>query len=106
MKGLLVKTAIGLGLLCVAPALVSAQAWQPTRSIKMICPFPAGGGTDLIARLAAKGLSDRLRQQGDVENRGGRHGALRRQQVRQGAPDGYTIGAVSAGTIIGQPAVD
>lgn len=95
MKGLLVKTAIGLGILCVAPALASAQAWQPTRSIKMICPFPAGGGTDLIARLAAKGLSDRLGQQVFVENRGGANGAIGLQTLKQSAPDGYTIAMTS-----------
>ena len=95
MKGLLVKTAIGLGLLSAAPALASAQAWQPTRSIKMICPFPAGGGTDLIARLAAKGLSDRLGQQVYVENRGGANGGLGAQEVMRAEPDGYTIGAIS-----------
>ena len=51
----------------------SAQAW-PQRPIRMICPFPAGGGTDFIARLAAKHLSDRLGQQVYVENRGGANG--------------------------------
>ena len=53
----------------------SAQAW-PQRPIRMICPFPAGGGTDFIARLAAKHLSDRLGQQVYVENRGGANGAI------------------------------
>ena len=47
-----------------------AQPW-PQRPIKMIVPFPAGGGTDFIARIAAKHLSDRLGQQVFVENRGG-----------------------------------
>jgi len=76
MKALLVKTAIGLGLLCALPALASAQGWQPTRSIKMICPYPAGGGTDQIARIVALQLSKRLGQQVVVENRGGAGGAI------------------------------
>ena len=80
----------------------SAQAW-PQRPIKMICPFPAGGGTDLIARLAAKHLSDRLGQQVYVENRGGANGAIGLQALMQADPDGYTIGAISDGPIVANP---
>ena len=105
MQGVLTKTAIVLGLLAVAPALAQAETWQPTRSIKMICPFPAGGGTDLIARLAAKGLSERLGQQVYVENRGGANGAIGVQQLMQADPDGYTIGAISDGPMIVNPAL-
>ena len=53
-----------LGLACLAPALAGAQDWQPTRPIKLICPFPAGGGTDLIARIVAQQLSDAARPAG------------------------------------------
>jgi len=105
MNGVLTRTALVLGLLAVAPALAHAETWQPTRSIKMICPFPAGGGTDLIARLAAKGLSDRLGQQVYVENRGGANGAIGTQQLMQAEPDGYTIGAISDGPMIVNPAL-
>jgi tripartite-type tricarboxylate transporter receptor subunit TctC len=105
MKRVLTRAAIVLGLLAVAPALATAEVWQPTRSIKMICPFPAGGGTDLIARLAAKGLSDRLGQQVYVENRGGANGAIGVQQLMQSDPDGYTIGAISDGPMIVNPAL-
>jgi tripartite-type tricarboxylate transporter receptor subunit TctC len=105
MQGVLTRTAIVLGLLAVAPALAQAETWQPTRSIKMICPFPAGGGTDLIARLAAKGLSDRLGQQVYVENRGGANGAIGVQALMQADPDGYTIGAISDGPMIVNPAL-
>ena len=105
MQGAVIRTAIVLGLLAAAPALATAETWQPTRSIKMICPFPAGGGTDLIARLAAKGLSDRLGQQVYVENRGGANGAIGVQQLMQADPDGYTIGAISDGPMIVNPAL-
>src|SRR5262249_13997004 len=74
----LAKPAPMLALATALPAAAWAQApvqsW-PQRSIKMIVPFPAGGGTDFIARLAAKHLSERLGQQVFVENRAGANGA-------------------------------
>jgi tripartite-type tricarboxylate transporter receptor subunit TctC len=90
----LIARAVALGLLCLVPALASAQGW-PNRPIKMIVPFPAGGGTDFIGRLAAKHLSDRLGQQVYVENRGGANGGIGAQALMQAEPDGYTIGAIS-----------
>jgi len=86
------------------PTAAAAQAW-PQRPIRMICPFPAGGGTDFIARLAAKHLSDRLGQQVYVENRGGANGAIGLQALMQSDPDGYTIAAVSDGPIVANPAL-
>jgi tripartite-type tricarboxylate transporter receptor subunit TctC len=103
-KGLMIKGLAAIGLLCLVPGLAAAQAW-PQRQIKMICPFPAGGGTDLIARLAAKHLSDRLGQQVYVENRGGANGAIGVQALMQAEPDGYTIGAISDGPMIINPAL-
>jgi tripartite-type tricarboxylate transporter receptor subunit TctC len=89
---------------CALPTAATAQAW-PQRPIRMICPFPAGGGTDFIARLAAKYLSDRLGQQVYVENRGGANGAIGLQALMQSDPDGYTIAAVSDGPIVANPAL-
>jgi tripartite-type tricarboxylate transporter receptor subunit TctC len=79
----------------LAPALAGAQGWQPTRSIKLICPYPAGGGTDQIARIVAQQLTKRLGQQVVVENRGGANGGIGAQEVMRAAPDGYTLGAIS-----------
>jgi tripartite-type tricarboxylate transporter receptor subunit TctC len=84
-----------IGLLCLAPANGGAEDWKPTRPIKMICPFPAGGGTDQIARIVALQLTNRLGQQVYVENRGGANGGLGAQEVMRADPDGYTIGAIS-----------
>ncbi|MPZ40803.1 MAG: hypothetical protein GEU95_22675 [Rhizobiales bacterium] len=83
-------TLLGLGLL-VAPS-AEAQDW-PNKPIKMIVPFPAGGGTDFIARLMAQHLTTRLGQQVYVENRGGANGAIGLQALKQSDPDGYTIAA-------------
>ena len=94
MRNLLIKSAAALGLLCLAPALAGAD-WQPTRPIKLICPYPAGGGTDIIARIVAQHLATRLGQQVYVENRGGANGGLGALEVARAAPDGYVLGAIS-----------
>jgi len=100
------KTAAALALLWLTPALAQAQqAWQPTRQIKAIVPFPAGGGTDLMGRLVAKGLSERLGQQVYVENIGGANGSIGVQAVQRAEPDGYTIGVLSDGPMIVNPAL-
>jgi tripartite-type tricarboxylate transporter receptor subunit TctC len=95
---------VALAVICLVPTLAPAQSW-PQRQIKMIVPFPAGGGTDLIGRLAAKHLGDRLGQQVYVENRGGANGAIGTQALMQAEPDGYTIGAISDGPMIVNPAL-
>jgi len=93
MRRFLTIPAALLGLACLAP--LAHADWQPTRAIKLICPFPAGGGTDQIARIVAQQLSKRLGQQVVVENRGGANGGLGAQEVMRAEPDGYTLGAIS-----------
>jgi tripartite-type tricarboxylate transporter receptor subunit TctC len=83
-----------LAVACLAPALAAAQAW-PQRPVKMIVPFPAGGGTDSIARIVAKYLTQRLGQQVFVENRGGANGGIGLQALAVSDPDGYTIATSS-----------
>ena len=70
------------------PAL--AQAW-PTRAIRFIVPFNAGGTTDLIARIISQWLSERLGQQVIVENKPGGGTNIGVQAVVNAAPDGYTL---------------
>ncbi|MGA9054861.1 MAG: tripartite tricarboxylate transporter substrate-binding protein, partial [Pseudolabrys sp.] len=72
-----------------------AQDWPEKQTIKMIVPFPAGGGTDVVARIVAKYLSERLRQTIIIENRGGANGQIGLQALKQSAPDGYTIEVTS-----------
>ena len=98
------RLAAALLLACALPAAAAAQAW-PQRPIKMIVPFPAGGGTDFIARLVAKHLSDRLGQQVFVENRGGANGAVGLQALMQSDPDGYTISACSDTPLVVNPSL-
>jgi tripartite-type tricarboxylate transporter receptor subunit TctC len=102
MRNLLTKIVAAVGLVLVAPVVAAAQTW-PQKPIKMIVPFPAGGGTDFIARLAAKHLSDRLGQQVVVENRGGANGAIGLQALMQADPDGYTIATSSDTPLVVNP---
>ena len=74
--------AAAVGVLLVAPDASVAQSW-PQRPIRMIVPFPAGGGTDVVARMVAKNLSERLQQSVVVENRGGANGAIGLQALQR-----------------------
>jgi tripartite-type tricarboxylate transporter receptor subunit TctC len=81
-------------LLCAAAMLmcggVLAQSW-PTRPVRLIVPFPAGGPSDILARPLAQGMAAFLGQPVVVENKGGVGGVLGVDSVAKSAPDGYTI---------------
>ncbi len=72
------------------PASASAQAY-PARPVRIIVPFPAGGTTDIIARLVAQRMSETMGQPAVVENRGGAGGSIGADAVAKAAPDGYTV---------------
>lgn len=75
---------------CTAVAFAQAPSY-PAKPVRIIVPYPAGGTTDIIARLAAAQLSERLRQPFVVENRAGASGAIGSVAVAQAAADGYTL---------------
>ncbi len=84
-------TASLLGLLSLAlHSGAQAQAY-PNKPIKMIVPFPAGGTTDIVARLVAQRMSESMGQPVTVDNRGGAGGAIGADMMAKAAPDGYTI---------------
>jgi tripartite-type tricarboxylate transporter receptor subunit TctC len=93
-------TALAAALAVAAPSSAGhAQAAFPTRPVKMIVPYPPGGGTDLLARALAQQLGQRWRQSVIVENVGGAGGNLGAEQVARAAPDGYTLLFASPGPI-------
>ena len=78
-------------LACLA-LIPGAQAQTyPSKSIRIIVPFPAGGTTDIVARLVAQRMSETIGQSVVVENRGGAGGSLGADLVAKAPPDGYTI---------------
>jgi len=78
-----------LGLL-VSATLCAQEPW-PSKPVRMILPFPPGGGTDILGRLIAERLSASLGQPVVVENRGGAGGNVGAEMAARSAPDGYTI---------------
>ena len=74
----------------VAPQEASAQAW-PTRSIRLVVPYTAGGSSDFVARLMAQKLTEGLGQSVVVDNKPGVAGIVGTEIVAKSAPDGYTL---------------
>src|SRR5262245_1729026 len=75
----------------------------PSREIKMIVPFPAGGPSDIVARIAADGMSKHLGHNVLIENVAGAGGTVGATRASEASPDGYTLFAASMGTIIAAP---
>lgn len=88
-------TLILVALACAAPP---ALAEYPDKPVKIIVPYPPGGTTDILARVIAQRLSERLKQSFIVENRGGASGAIGTQAVAKSAADGYTLCMGTIGT--------
>ena len=94
MKSLPRRHFLRLAGLAAAGSVVSrsalAQAW-PTRPVKLVVPFPAGGSTDLVGRIICQWLTERLGQSFIVENKPGGGTNIAVQQVVNATPDGYTL---------------
>ena len=85
----------------VIPAIVAVSAWGPAvaaepaafpnRPIRMIVPFPAGGPSDIVARLLGQKMSEDWGQPVVIENRPGANTIIGAQAAAKAAPDGYTL---------------
>ena len=84
------------------PAVSFAQAY-PVKPIRLIVPFPPGGGVDFIGRIVGQKLAERLGQQVAIDNRSGANGIVGLEVLKTSAPDGYTIAAASAGPLTVNP---
>jgi tripartite-type tricarboxylate transporter receptor subunit TctC len=87
------KASLLLGMLTTFLAFAGSAAAQPfpTKPIRMIVPYPPGGGTDGLARVLAERMSERLGQRVVIENMGGAGGTIGSAATAKAAPDGYTI---------------
>lgn len=95
-----------LGALCLTaalPALGHAQAGWPTRPVKIVLPYTAGGATDKLSRLVAQALAELLHQPVIVDNRPGGTGALGSAMVAHSQPDGYTLIVGFVGSMVLMP---
>ena len=93
---------IAIGLLSLAAATAAAQSWPSQKPIRFVSAFPAGGTTDILARVLGQKLSEVLGQSVVVENKAGAGGLIGTDAVAKAAPDGYTFllgnsGALASG---------
>jgi tripartite-type tricarboxylate transporter receptor subunit TctC len=86
-------------------AAVAQAAWQPTKPIKLVVPYPPGGSSDIIARAISQPLSEALKQPVIVENRPGANGNLGADFVAKSAPDGYTLLLCDVGALAISPSI-
>jgi len=95
LPALLATLLAAVGLLALTAASSVAQEWPTRGTIRLIVPYPAGGGTDVVARIVGKFLQERLNQTVIVDNRGGANGQVGLQALKQSPPDGYTMAMTS-----------
>ncbi|MGO4152266.1 Bug family tripartite tricarboxylate transporter substrate binding protein [Cupriavidus sp. YAF13] len=86
------------------PMLASAQAY-PSKPVRLIVPFPAGGPADVLGRVVGEGLSKAWGQSVLVENKAGAAGTIGVEQAAKAAPDGYTLAVVPVGNIAVNPSL-
>lgn len=81
----------------------ATSSWRPTKSVRLVVPFPPGGGADQLARIFAERLQPHLRQSVFVDNRGGANGIIGAQIASTAPPDGHTLFLGSIDTLSNNP---
>ncbi len=100
------KDVVLLAMLCAASVAHSAVAQTyPSKPVRMIVPFPPGGGNDILGRTVGQKLAQVVGQQVIVDNRGGAGGLIGAELAAKAAPDGYTIFLASVGNLAFNPAL-
>ena len=92
-----------LATLATAYALAAGAQNYPTKPVRIVVPFPAGGGVDLTARTVGQKLTDYLGQQVVIDNRAGAAGTIGAEHVAKSAPDGYTLLVAGPGSVAVAP---
>ena len=92
-------SAVAAALLALAGLAAPARADFPDHPIRLVVVFPAGGPTDIIARVVGQAMAEKLGQPIVIENRGGAGGVVGTEAVAKAAPDGYTLALTSAGAL-------
>lgn len=95
-RRLLAAQGLALALLAAAGAAPAQDPAYPSRQIRMVVPWPAGGPADIIARTLAASMSRQAGYSLFIDNRGGANGNIGAEAVARAAPDGYTIGLIAS----------
>jgi tripartite-type tricarboxylate transporter receptor subunit TctC len=96
--------ATALAIACAGGATALAQGY-PAKTVRLIVPFPAGGGSDIVGRIVAGRLTEQMKQQVIVDNRPGAGGSIGTEAAARAAPDGYTLVLASTSEIAVNPAL-
>src|SRR6476469_7935198 len=95
-----VRSAVSVLLMLAITSAVAAEKPYPSRPVRMIVPFPPGGGVDGVARIIGPKLTERWGQQVVVDNRPGGNTIVGNEALVKSAPDGYTLIIVSSAHVI------
>jgi tripartite-type tricarboxylate transporter receptor subunit TctC len=103
-------TKLGTAMLAVVASVLFTTAaafaqGYPTKAVRLIVPFPPGGGNDVIGRIVGQKLTERWGQQVIIDNRAGANGIVGLQLLMQSPPDGYTLAVAAAGPIAVNPSL-
>jgi len=93
------RGAVAMAGLAMMPALARAQDF-PARSVRVVVPYPAGGGTDIVARLICPRLAERWKQTVVVDNKAGASGIVGSEIVARAPADGYTLLIMTSAHVI------
>jgi tripartite-type tricarboxylate transporter receptor subunit TctC len=98
----LIAATVTLGVFVASPVVADDY---PSKNIRIVVPFPAGGGTDVVARVVVPKLAEELKHTVYIDNIGGASGSLGHEAVARAAPDGYTLLLATASTIATNPLI-